>query len=333
MSAQYENKLVGVIIAGGRGKRLNPLSLTIPKTLFPICNKPIIFHQIEYFKKLGIKHIYVVVGVLGDQIQQALGDGALLDVNVRYIIQDVPNGSGWATGLLAEHIHSNFALFLGDIYVRMEVTQEHVVQIKKSAAENITLLACVREPDVERVKQNFEIFLDRKGHVIGVKEKPANPATDLKGIGLYLFTPKIFDAIERTPRSHKKNEYELTDAIQILVEDKSNIVKPLEVTGSDFNISSAVDLYRANLFCRRHSVSHSIVGGDCDIAVDAQLVDSIIGNNVVIRHPIKIDKSVVLSNSVVDSQEDISNTLISSDYIIEIVGNDIKRLYSQPSLL
>ena len=310
--------LAGAIIAGGRGTRLNPLSLTIPKALLPICNKPIIFHQIEYMKEIGVKDIYVVVGFLGEQIRSVLGNGSKLGVNIEYVSQKTPEGSGKATGLLENSIKTNFVLFLGDILIKLVNIKEHISKIKEAHANNLNLLACVKEKELERIKQNFEIFLNEDGKVIKVNEKPQNPKTNLKGCGFYLFTPSIFKAINKTPKSLRRNEYELTDAIQLLIDDKTTTVKPLEVIDFDFNISSPEDLYRCNFLWYKDLHVDNLIGEDCTFPGETRILHSIIGNHVTVKHPISIEKSIIFPDSVVDSKNNLSNVLITPNYSIQI---------------
>jgi len=239
-------KLIGAIIAAGNGKRLYPLSMDIPKALLPVCNKPIIFHQIEYLKGIGVHNIYIVVGFLGDKIRSAVGDGSKFGIDIKYIIQEKPEGSGNAVGQLGSYIKDNFVLFLCDILIMPVNIKKHATKICEANSKNINLIACTVENDIKRIKQNFEVLLGKNGTIVEVKEKPEIPRTSLKGCGLYFFTQDIFEAINHTPKSSTKNEYELTDAIQLLISNKSAIVKPLDVIGTDFNVSSIEDLHICN---------------------------------------------------------------------------------------
>ena len=311
-------KLVGAIIAGGRGTRFEPVSLTIPKALLPICNKSIIVHQIDYLKELQIEDIFIVVGYLKEQIMEYLGDGSRYGVKIRYVFQEKAEGSGHAVGLLEGYINSNFVLFLGDISIKIRRLLKHVRHIYRANRENLTLLACKIEEDINRLRQNFAIILDENNRVIEVIEKPEHPETILKGCGVYLFTPEIFKAIRNTPRSGKRNEYELTNAIQTLIQ-MGQPVFPIQIIDWDVNISSAEELFRCNYLWFRdmYKDTHkdiymqNLIGRACKINHRAQITNSIIGDNTVIKKPISIKYSIIFSNSVVDTGENLVNKLIT----------------------
>ena len=310
-------KLVGAIIAGGRGSRFNPVSLTIPKALLPICNRPIIIHQIDYLKELRIKEIFIVVGYLREQIIQFLGDGSEFGVKIKYVIQEKPEGSGHAVGLLQNYIDTNFVLFLGDIYIKVNRFLKHLRYIYRAHRDDVSLLACKVEENLERLKQNFAIILDGNKRVIKVIEKPEVPPTNLKGCGVYLFTPDIFKAIKNTPRSNKRNEYELTDAIQTLI-DGGHHVFPIEIIDWDVNISSADELYRCNYLWFKDMGKKSLIGKSCKINRNAQIKNSIIGDSVEIQNPILIKNSIIFSDTRVITGKDLINKLITSDYELQI---------------
>lgn len=317
-------KLVGAIIAGGRGSRFDPVSLTIPKALLPICNKPIIIHQIEYLKELAIKDIFIVVGYLKEQIMEYLSDGSRFGVNIRYIIQEKPEGSGHAVGLLEDYISSNFVLFLGDISIKIKRLFKYIRHIYTADRRNFTLLACKVEEDLNRLRQNFAIILDKHQRVINVMEKPEHPPANLKGCGVYLFTPDIFNAIRKTPRSGKRNEYELTNAIQTLIDD-GRPVFPIEIIDWDVNISSAEELFRCNYLWlkdilkeRKEIYLGNLIGESCKIHPDAQISNSIIGDNVEIRNAVSIKYSIILSNAAVADNKDMVNLLVTPDCELQV---------------
>lgn len=320
-----KKKLVGAIIAGGRGSRFNPISLTIPKALLSICNNPIIIHQIEYLKELGIKDIFVVVGYLKEQIMNYLGDGSQFGVKIKYVVQEKPEGSGHAVGLLEDYIDTNFVLFLGDISIKIKRLFRHGRNIYRANRQNLTLLACKIEEDLNRVRQNFAIILDENHRVVEVIEKPEHPSTNLKGCGVYLFTPDIFKAIRKTPRSGIRNEYELTNAIQTLIRIGQSVF-PIEIVDWDVNISSAEELFRCNYLwfkdiykdAHKEMYMQNLMGRECKINPYAQITNSIIGDYVEIQNPISIKYSIILSHSIVRSNQDMVNKLITPDHEIQV---------------
>lgn len=318
-------KLVGAIIAGGRGSRFNPVSLTIPKALLPIVNKAIIIHQIEYLKELGIEDIFIVVGYLKEQIMERLGDGARFGVKIKYVIQEKPEGSGHAVGLLQEYINNNFILFLGDISIKTKRLPNTLRTIYRAHRKNLTLLACKVEEDLNKLRQNFTITLDKNHRIIEVIEKPQHPSTNLKGCGVYLFTPQIFNAIRKTPRSGKRNEYELTNAIQTLIES-GHPVFPIQIIDWDVNISSAEELFRCNYLWLKDMHKDTfqdidmknLIGQSCKINPNAQITNSIIGDYVEIQNPISITYSIVFSDTVVTTNNDLVNKLVTPDCELQV---------------
>jgi len=311
-------KLVGAIIAGGRGSRFNPISLNIPKALLPICNKPIITYQIAYLKELGVEDIFIVVGYLKEKIIEELGDGSRFGVKIKYVVQEKPEGSGHAVGLLEGYINSNFILFLGDIAIKIKRLLKHIRHIYKADKENISLLACKRENDLVRLQQNFAIILNNEGRVVKVIEKPDQPPTKLKGCGVYLFTPRIFNAIKNTPRSGKRNEYELTDAIQTLI-DSGQPVYPIEIIDWDVNISSADELYRCNYLFFNEMHLKNLLGNHCKINPAAKIKNSIIGNFVEIQKPILIRNSLIFSYSVITAEDELIDKIVTPEYDLRIL--------------
>jgi len=231
--------LIGAILAGGKGSRTMHLSSETPKPLLLVYNKPIIVHQIEYMRKIGIKKIYIVVGYLKEKIMDYLGDGSKFKVDIEYIHQKHPEGSAHAVGLLEPHIKQNFLLFLGDICFRIKDFDINLLN------KNASYLTCKEEEDLNAIKKNFAVMLNKKGEVIKVIEKPQNPTNNLKGCGIYIFTPKIFEAIKKTPRSDRSNEYEITDAIDNLIQ-LGNKVFPLEIISEYVNVNIPSDLDIAN---------------------------------------------------------------------------------------
>jgi len=237
-------KIIGVIMAAGKGTRMDPFSYNTPKSLLPILNIPLIVHHINALKAIGIDEIVIVVGHLSFEIARRIGDGSSFGITINYVEQKENLGIAHAVGQLEPIIHSKFLLILGDIFfITKDFTR--MVEIMKENASS-AVLAVVNEQDPEAVKRNFAVLLGNNGKVKRVIEKPRYVASRLKGCGIYLFDQHIFDAIRRTPRTAMRNEYELTDAIQILIEDGFS-VDIAEIIEADINLTYSHDLLRCNL--------------------------------------------------------------------------------------
>jgi dTDP-glucose pyrophosphorylase len=234
----------GVILAAGQGSRIRPFSDTTPKPLLPILDRPLLVWQIEAMRRLGIEDILIVIGHLGHRIVQELGQGERYGVRLRYVEQEQRLGIAHAVGQLERHVQHAFMLFLGDIFFETADLSGMLDEFRREGVDGV--LAAKIEPDLEAIKRNFTVALDERGFVQRVIEKPRHPRTDLKGCGLYLFDAAIFDAIRRTPRTALRDEYEITDAIQIFIEDGYGVVAS-PVVQRDLNLSQPSDLLDINL--------------------------------------------------------------------------------------
>lgn len=204
----------GVLLAGGTGTRLYPITHTGPKQLVPVANKPILEYAIEDFKEAGITEIGVVLGNKGrDAIQEYLGDGSEFGVDITYLVQGDPLGLAHAVGCAKEFVgDSPFVVYLGDDLMREGIGDMVSDFNSEEYAAGIGLQA-VDEPSRYGV-----VDRNQSGDITELIEKPDDPPSNLALIGIYIFTPAIFDRIERLEPSWR-GELEITDAIQGLLDD------------------------------------------------------------------------------------------------------------------
>jgi len=299
-------------MAAGRGKRMSPFSTEIPKSLLPICNKPLIAHQINIMKEAGIKDIILVVGHLSHQIDRYMGDGSKFGVNIKYVEQREYLGIAHAVGKIEPYISSKFLLFLGDIFFISNNLSEMVELMDRDG--NNAVIAVIDEKNPEEIRKNFVVLLDSSGKVIQVIEKPRYLTTNLKGCGIYLFDTHIFDAIRRTPRTAMRNEFELTDSIQILIDFGFSVV-PSRAIKADINLTSPHDLLRCNIELLKTMPSENLLGKDVQLN-DAKIENCVVGDNVVIKKPITVSNSLIFRNTVVDSEVDLSYSIVSPERIL-----------------
>ncbi|MHC4570455.1 MAG: sugar phosphate nucleotidyltransferase [Planctomycetota bacterium] len=307
-------KLIGVILAAGKGTRMLPFSTRYPKPLLPICNKPLIYYQIESMLKLGIKDIIIVISHLGFEIAKTIGDGNSLGARIKYVEQQQTLGIAHAVGQLEPHISSDFLLFLGDIFFVSSDLSQILKPFKESNVAAV--LAVKEESNPEEIMKNFSVILDENGLVKRVIEKPRFIHNNLKGCGLYLFKEVIFDAIRRTPKTALRDEYEITETIQIMIEDGLPI-KVAPIIENDINLTTPLDLLNCNKELIRLLGVENVVGENTQINEEAKIIGSVIGDNVIIRNPITIENSVIFSNSVVDTDTDLNYAIFSPDGIID----------------
>ncbi len=182
-----------------------------------------------------------------------------------------------------------FLLFLGDVYFEADDLSQMTSPL---ARDDVDAVLAVHRAEPEAIRHNFSVEVGRGGIVRRVVEKPRNPTGDLKGCGVYAFRPSIFDAIRRTPRTALRNEYELTDAIQILVDDGRR-VQAVSAVSLDFNLSEPYELLALNLHCLRRSGDERFVAADAELSPDA-----------------RVDTSVVLSRARVEAGAALTRCLV-----------------------
>jgi dTDP-glucose pyrophosphorylase len=305
--------LAGVILAAGRGARMGKFSLRLPKPILPVCGKPLLQHQIEHMKGLGIRDITVVIGHLGFEIAKCLGDGSQLGVRIRYVEQKETLGIAHALGQLEPYLSGPFLLFLGDIFFVTNDLSSMVDQLRQGAG---AVLAVKEEANQEAIKRNFAVILDDRNLVRRVIEKPRYIANNLKGCGLYMFDLPIFDAIRRTPRTALRDEYEITDAIQILIEDGIP-VRIAPVVTWDVNLTYPHDLLRCNLEHLRWTGQEAWVAPSARIHPGARIIHSVLDEHVVVENPIRIQDSLVLANTIVSSEAHLAQGILTPDGFVD----------------
>ncbi len=309
-------KLLGVILAAGKGSRIQPLNLYLPKPLLPVCNKPIIQYQLEDMRHIGVRDVIIVVGHLKEEIISYFGDGSSLGLRIRYVEQQETLGIAHAVAQLE---NSPFILFLGDIFLVPKDlhSMERMFWERRAGA----VLAIKREKNPEYVRRNFAVILHASGTVTRVIEKPRYVTSDLKGCGVYIFDLAIFDAIRRTPRTAQRDEYEITNSIQILIDDGFPVY-PAEVIDWDMNITFACDLLDCNCNQLRRLGKPYLIGQNTTIHPGAILEGSVLGDNVMVEHPIKIKDSLILSGSPITSTQDLNRVLVTPELSIECTDGE-----------
>lgn len=323
----------GLILSGGKGTRLRPITYTSAKQLVPVANKPILYYAIECIRNAGIHEIGIIVGDTQEEIRSAVGDGSIWGVNVTYIPQSAPLGLAHAVMTAEEYLgDDSFVMYLGDNIVKDGITPL-VKDFSKHTPNAQILLAHVRNPQEFGVA---ELDGDRIVHLV---EKPSEPKTDLALVGVYMFDKRIFEAVHAiTPSA--RGEYEITDAIQYLI-DHGYEVKSHVIDGWWKDTGKLDDMLEANriildtLSYRMDGIADasSILNGKVDIGKGSRILRSevrgpvIIGENCVIEDAYigpftsihddvrilhsEIEHSIVLSHSsIINIEQRISDSLI-----------------------
>ena len=227
-----------LVLSGGKGTRLRPITHTNAKQLVPIANKPILFYAIESIKEAGIKDIGVVVGDTKEEIKAALGNGSKWGVKITYIEQEAPLGLAHAVKISKGFINGDdFVMFLGDNLIKDGIVSL-VDRFRKIRPASQILLARVAHPE------QFGVAELKEGKVLKLVEKPENPRSDLALVGVYMFDKSIFEAVENIKPSNR-GELEITDAIQYLIDHKFT-VHPHIIDGWWKDTGKLEDILEAN---------------------------------------------------------------------------------------
>jgi glucose-1-phosphate thymidylyltransferase len=202
-----------LVLAGGAGTRLRPITYTSAKQLVPVANKPILFYGLEQIRDAGVTDVGIIVGDTQDEIEAAVGDGSALGISPTYIRQDEPLGLAHAVLTAADFLgDEDFVMFLGDNLIEGGIT-DMVASFERDRPAAQLLLKQVPDP------QRFGVaVLDGHGHIERLVEKPKEPPSDLALVGVYLFTSAIIQAAREVGPSWR-GELEITDAIQRLLDD------------------------------------------------------------------------------------------------------------------
>lgn len=301
----------GLILSGGRGARLRPLTYTSAKQLVPIANKPILFYGIEALAAAGIREIGIVVGDTGAAIESAVGDGSRWGVEVTYIAQDAPRGIAHAALISEPFLGSNpFVMYLGDNLLAQDITPLVRSFAAGGAAAQI-LLTRVRDP------QRFGVAELSGDQVVRLIEKPERPQSNLALVGVYLFGPEIMKSVRRITPSGR-NELEITDAIQDLI-DRGLEVRSHIVQGWWKDTGKLEDMLEAN----------RLILETLERRVDGKVADECrIEGKVIIEAGAVVRRSVIRGPAIIGSGATIEQAYIgpytSIMNAVEIRGAEVE---------
>ncbi|MEU1854115.1 glucose-1-phosphate thymidylyltransferase [Streptomyces sp. NPDC019990] len=206
-----------LVLSGGAGTRLRPITHTSAKQLVPVANKPVLFYGLESIAQAGITDVGMIVGDTADEIEEAVGDGSKFGLNVTYIPQERPLGLAHAVLIARDFLgDDDFVMYLGDNFIVGGITGL-VEEFRANRPDAQILLTRVADPRAFGVAE-----LDASGQVIGLEEKPEQPKSDLALVGVYLFTPLIHEAVRAIEPSWR-GELEITHAVQHLLDSRADV--------------------------------------------------------------------------------------------------------------
>ena len=333
----------GLILSGGKGTRLRPLTFTQAKQLVPVANKPVLFYGIEALKEAGIREIGIVVGDTKDEIKEAVGSGKKWGIRVTYIEQEEPLGLAHAVLISEDFLGKEpFVMYLGDNILKSGITSL-VENFRENKPNSLILLTEVPNP------QMFGVAELKDGKVVRLVEKPKKPMSNLALVGVYMFDFHVFEAAKAIKPSWR-DELEITDAIQYLVEHGYE-VHPHLVSGWWKDTGKIEDILEANrliletiateiqgeidsssringkvIIERDVLVQNSIIRGPAIIGEKTEIVDSYIGPFTSIQPRCKIHKTEIEHSIVMEGSEikDVGSRIDES-----LIGREV-RIYKCP---
>ncbi|HEY5192384.1 MAG TPA: glucose-1-phosphate thymidylyltransferase [Solirubrobacteraceae bacterium] len=282
------DSLKGLILSGGKGTRLRPITHTSAKQLVPVANKPVLFYGIEAMAAAGVRDIGIIIAPeTGEEIRQAAGDGSRFGVRIEYIVQDEPLGLAHAV-LTAEPFlgDSPFVMYLGDNLLQGGIA-DLVAAFREHSPDALILLTPVPDPENFGVAELAQASAGEIGRVVRLVEKPSQPATDLALVGVYMFTAQIHDAA-RAIEPSARGELEITDAIQYLV-DGGRRVEPHIVRGWWKDTGRLDDMLEAN----------RLILDNLGERVEGELIDSQVDGRVVIEAGARLERTTVRGPAIV----------------------------------
>jgi len=307
--------LRGLILSGGAGPRLRPITHTSAKQLVPVANKPVLFYGIEALVEAGVTEVGIVIAPeTGDEIAQAVGDGSALGAQVTYIQQAEPLGLAHAVLTAEEYLRGGpFVMYLGDNLLRDGITGL-VSAFRDSEPDALILLTRVPDPG------NYGVAELEGDRVVRLTEKPSHPPTDLALVGVYMFGAAIYEAAKAIEPSGR-GELEITDAIQWLI-DGGKRVERRTVTGWWKDTGQLDDVLEAN----------RLVLEDIERRVEGELVDSKVDGRGVVEHGARLERSVVRGPAIVGAGARITDAYVGPYTSID-AGVVVERAEVEHSIL
>ncbi len=334
----------GLILSGGKGTRLRPITYTSAKQLVPVANKPVLFRVIETLKEAGITDLGIVVGDTAAEIQAAVGDGARWNVSITYIHQPAPLGLAHAVKVAQDFLgQERFVMFLGD-----NVIEKGIAPLARQFASSDwnaqVVLTRVDHPE------QFGVAVLDEGRIVRLIEKPREPPSDLALVGIYMFDAHVFEAVDAI-RPSWRNELEITDAIQYLV-DHGYKVYPYIHEGWWIDTGKMEDMLDANRLVLEEleprvdgyvdsasqlcgkvvvepgaEIINSVIRGPAIIGEHTRIVNSYVGPFTSIYHHCavidsEIEHSIILENCRIEIDQRIENSLIGRN--VEIARSPLK---------
>ena len=316
--------LKGLLLAGGHGTRLRPLTYTGNKHMLPIANKPMLLYGLEHLVNAGIKEIGIILGPIKEGVVEILGDGSRFGIKITYIDQPEPKGLAHAVKVSQDFLGNEpFVMYLGDNLLKQGV--KGFVEIFQRRKLDCVIGVCpVKEPSM------FGIAEIQNGKIVRLVEKPKEPKSNLALIGVYVFGPAIFDAVNRIKPSWR-NEFEITDAIQALLDSGKKVEAETvsswwKDTGKPEDLLEANQLILSDLEPKIESEvsSEAQLSGKVSIGTGSKIIGNvsfrgpvIIGKNCTVGPDTYIGPYTSIADDCVLRKTEIENSIVMSGARIE----------------
>jgi glucose-1-phosphate thymidylyltransferase len=315
VSLQDGSRVTGVILAAGHGRRMGRLGACFNKSCLPLCNKPLLATHFQILAELGVLDIVIVVGCKGEAVEKAALSSAPKGARLRFVVQ--PEQKGIADALLCARdcVGKRIVLMLGDTHF---VARDLNVGLRMlgegpGKADAVLSVRTVSDPDL--IRNECTVRLDERGRLLEIREKPATPWNNIKPCGVYFFNRNIFDAIAATRPSSLRNEVEITDAIQTLI-DRGGVAACAPTMEWDNNLTRPADLLRSNLYELRRRGLDVLIGQHARIHPGASLAEAVIGDEAVIDSPITIERALILERTIVRGVEVFRDCILGPDFVV-----------------
>ncbi|GLW96927.1 glucose-1-phosphate thymidylyltransferase [Microtetraspora sp. NBRC 16547] len=322
-----------LVLAGGKGTRLRPLTHTSAKQLVPVANKPVLFYGLEAIRDAGITSVGIILGETGREVREAVGDGSAFGLDVTYIEQEAPLGLAHCVLIAKEFLADDpFVMYLGDNFL-VDGIAGMVDAFRAADCDARILLTRVAEPQFYGVAE-----LGPDGEIVALEEKPEHPRSDMAIVGVYTFSPAIHEAV-RAIRPSARGELEITDAIEWLI-DTGHRVQSHFVTGYWKDTGRLQDMLECNrivleaiepdvggtvdgfseitgrvVIAPGAVVEGSVIRGPAVIGADAKISRSYIGpytsiGEGCVLEDAEVDYSIVLGDSAIRGVSGLTHSLI-----------------------
>jgi len=317
----------GIILHGGYGTRLRPLTHTGPKQLIPVANKPISQHALEDLLEAGVNEIAMVLGnTYPEKVKEYYGDGSKFGARITYIEQGEPKGIAHAIGLCDRYVkNESFIVYLGDNLIKGGI-KDFAKAFKSSSYDAMILLCEVEKP------QRFGVAkFDEKGRLVSLMEKPKQPPSNYALTGIYFFKPVVFDMISKLKPSWR-GELEITEAIQLFIENNCNVGYQI-VKGWWKDTGTPEDILEANRLVldeikteiKGKIQNHASIQGRASIGEGATVKHgavvrgpTIIGKNSTIENDVYIGPYTSIGDNTTINRGEIENSIVMDNCIIDV---------------